>query len=86
MAAFNCDNLLLSGTLKVAPDPAEEIVKARLECNLSWNQIATILINGVKASFDQTIHHNDSAFIKQFQQDVDTVIAQAMLEDPDIDQ
>lgn len=75
VAGFNCDNLLLSGTVKNRPDPTEEIVRARLGCGLAWMQIRQVLISGASASFDDmgSAEERDD-FVKEFAAEVDAVL------------
>lgn len=74
VAAFNCDNLLLSGTRSFKPDPTEEIVRARLRCGLTWRQVAQVLVDGVRASFDETVCEGDGRFLQLFEKEVMTVL------------
>lgn len=76
VAGFNCDNLLLSGTFKSKPDPTEEIVRAKIECGLTWRQIETALVDGVRASFDESVFEakEDESFLKRFEEAVGAVL------------
>lgn len=75
VAGFNCDNLLLSGTLINRPDPTEEIVRARRACLLSWQQITQVLIAGARATFAHfESDENRQDFITNFTNDVNTVV------------
>jgi adenosine deaminase len=56
VAGFNSDNLLLSGTLDLAPTPTAEVSRAVLECGLSMNiHVRRVLTNALSASFDSRV-------------------------------
>lgn len=75
VAGLSCDNLLLSGTESCVPDPAEEIVRAKLGCGLSWAEIRCVLINGAAASFDGMGSAEEvKAFLTEFTAEVDHVL------------
>ncbi|CAN8064045.1 unnamed protein product [Agarophyton chilense] len=76
VAAFNCDNMLLSGTVNNRAHVDEEIVRARVHCKLGWQQIAQVLINGAHASFDDSIRSNKehNEFLLNFEQAVHLII------------
>lgn len=75
VAGFNCDNLLLSGTPRNTPGPAEEIVRARVGCGLSWRQIRKVLVDGARASFDPMGSPAEvELFLREFAAEVDEVL------------
>lgn len=79
VAAFSCDNLLLSGTEACQADPVEEIVRARIGSKLSWRQIARVLKNGARASFDHMGSERECQnFVDDFEQQVHAVLADVM--------
>lgn len=79
IAAFSCDNLLLSGTEAYQADPVEEIVRARVGSTLSWRQIARVLKNGARASFDRmTSERECQSFLDDFERQVDAVLADVL--------
>lgn len=71
VAGFNCDNLLLSGTLQNRPDPTAEVVRAKVHCGLTWRQIAQVLVDGVRASFVEFASETErEQFISEFESEV----------------
>ncbi|PXF42044.1 Adenosine deaminase [Gracilariopsis chorda] len=76
VAAFNCDNMLLSGTVASRSHPVEELVRAKTACALGWTSIAEVLLNGARASFDPSIFGSatDSHFISAFKEAVEAIL------------
>ncbi|KAI0563748.1 adenosine deaminase [Gracilaria domingensis] len=76
VAGFNIDNLLLSGTVSNRADAVEEIVRARMHCQLSWEQIAQVLVDGARASFDDSLRSSkgECEFLTQFEQTVNSIV------------
>lgn len=79
VAGFNCDNLLLSGTMINRPNPTLEIVKAKLGCGLSWSQIRGVLINGTHATFDKGSRQDSHPeFVRKFTEEIDSVLCEVL--------
>ena len=54
VSAFNCDNLLLSGSKTTgAPDPTNECVRALLDCSIDPTNFLKIIKNGYDAGFNE---------------------------------
>lgn len=71
VAGFNCDNLLLSGTEELRPDPTAEVQRAVEVCGLSWTQVRSVLVGGACASFALSNTEEDKEFIRRFEADLD---------------
>lgn len=82
VAGWNCDNLMLSGTENHRMGVVEEIVTVRIKAGVSWQAIGEVIKDAGNASFDDMAGDEQRAnWQAQFEQDVNRVIQQVVLEE-----